>query len=201
MTMPAPVVAKLGDVADIRLGMSFRDRIEHHPDGSVAVVQMKDLSDENHVQVAEAVRTSLPPGKERFQIRQGDLLFRSRGNNNTVAIVREAIESAVAAAPLLLIRATEALPEYLQWFINSAAAQAQLKAKAVGTGVQMISADAVKALDVPLPSAAAQKLIADCAALSMREQRLMSELALRRHQLTGQILTNVAHQQAKVGLK
>lgn len=201
MTMTASVVARLGDVADIRLGLSFRDRLEHQPSGTVAVIQMKDLSDENYVHVAEAVRTFLPPGKERFQLRDGDLLFRSRGNNNTAAIVREAVAGAVAAAPLVLVRATKVLPEYLQWYINSAAAQAHFKAKAVGTSVQMISADALKALEVPLPSIASQRLIADCAALSMREQRLMSELAVRRHQLTGRILTNLAHQKAKVSSK
>lgn len=201
MNTTAATVAQLGDLADIRLGLSFRDRLEHDPDGNVAVVQMKDLTDEGNVDFSRTVRMFLPSGKERFRLRPGDLLFRSRGNKNTVAIVPEEITSAVPAAPLLLVRATRVLPEFLQWFINSAAAQTHLRVKAVGTSVQMVSADALKSLDVPLPPVGVQKLIAACARLSLREQLLMSELADRRHRLTAQLLSKVAQEKAKVGSK
>jgi restriction endonuclease S subunit len=99
---------------------------------------------------------------------------------------------------MLLIRRTDGvLPEYLCWFINAPPTQAHFTAFTQGTSVQMIGAEALKALDVPLPSAAAQRRIVRAAALATREQLLMAEIVAQRQRLTTHVLMQYARQAEK----
>lgn len=183
---------QIGDVAEVQMGYPFRSRVEHDPKGTVAVVQMKDMDDANRVHVDRAIRVELPQGKDRHLLRAGDLLFRSRGRSNGAALVAEGIGPSVLAAPMLLIRPHKVLPAYLCWYLNAPVTQDQLSALSEGTSVRMISAEALKALDVPLPTPAAQQRIVEAAALADQEQSLMARIAALRRRLTDHILmTNV----------
>jgi len=187
----------LGDVAEVQMGYPFRSRVEHDPKGTVAVVQMKDIDDANQVHVDRAIRVELPSGKDRHLLRAGDLLFRSRGRSNGAALVVEGIGASVLAAPMLLIRPHQVLPAYLCWYLNTSATQAQLSALSEGTSVRMISAEALKALDVPLPTPAAQQQIVEAAALADQEQSLMARIAALRQRLTDHVLMKNVHLSSK----
>ena len=184
----------LRKLADVQMGYPFRSRLEHDPRGDVAVIQMKDIDDANLLHSEEAIRVSLPKGKARHLLRTGDLVFRSRGRSNGAAQVLDGIGSAVLAAPMLLIRPHRVLPEYLCWYINAPATQAQLAALAEGTSVRMISAEALKALDIPLPSLAAQQRIVQAAVLAEQEQTLLAQIATLRQRLTTHILMRFARE-------
>ena len=188
---------KLHDVADVQMGYPFRSRLEHDPQGDVAVIQMKDIDDANLLHAEGAVRVTLPKGKTHHLLRPGDLLFRSRGRSNGAARVRSGIGTAVLSAPMLLIRPNRVLPDYLCWFINTPAVQAQLAAHAEGTSVRMISAEALKALDVPLPTRSMQERIVQAAALAEQEQALMARIAIQRERLITHILMQHACQATK----
>lgn len=185
---------KLDGLADVQMGYPFRSRLEHEPRGRIAVIQMKDMDDANLLHVDEAVRVSLPAGKAHHLLRAGDVLFRSRGRSNGAALVLEGIPPAVLAAPMLLIRPRGVLPEYLHWFINAPSTQARLAALAEGTSVQMISAEALKQVDVPLPSPARQRGIAQAAALAAREQALLADIAARRERVIAHRLMQSARE-------
>lgn len=184
----------LGDLAEVQMGYPFRSRLEHDPQGDVAVIQMKDIDDANLIHAEDAVKVTLPKGKSHHLLRAGDLLFRSRGRSNGAARVLDGVEAAVLSAPMLLIRPHSVLPEYLCWYINAPATQAKLAALAAGTSVQMISAEALKALELPLPSLAVQQRIAQAAALAEQEQSLLARIAALRRRLATHLLTKLAHE-------
>lgn len=184
----------LGELAEVQMGYPFRSRLEHDPQGDVAVIQMKDIDDANLLHAEEAVRVILPKGKTHHLLRAGDLLFRSRGRSNSAAQVLEGVGPAVLSAPMLLIRPHGVLPAYLCWYINTPAIQAQLAALAEGTSVRMISAEALKALDVPLPALGTQQRIVQAAALAEQEQTLLARIATLRQRLTTHLLMKFAHQ-------
>ena len=184
----------LGELAEVQMGYPFRSRLEHDPQGDVAVIQMKDIDDANLLHAEETIRVALPKGKTHHLLRAGDLLFRSRGRSNGAAQVLEGIGPAVLAAPMLLIRPHDVLPAYLCWYINTPATQAQLAGLAEGTSVRMISAEALKALEVPLPSQAAQQRIAQAAALAEQEQTLLARIATLRQRQTTHQLMNAAQE-------
>ncbi len=188
------VTMKLGDLADIQMGYPFRSRLEHDPQGTVAVIQMKDIDDANLLHAEQALRVTLPKANSRHLLRAGDLLFRSRGRSNGVAQVLDGVGQAVLSAPMLLIRPHGALPAYLCWYINTPATQANLAAMAEGTSVRMISAEALKALEVPLPSPAVQQRIVRIASLAAQEQSLLERLAALRQRMAEHQLLKLAHE-------
>jgi hypothetical protein len=185
-------MTKLGQVASIRMGYPFRSRLEHNAMGAIAVVQMKDIDDASALHVEDAVRVELADFKEHHLIRPGDLVFRSRGRTNSVALVSADIGPAILAAPMLLIRPVDVLPAYLLWYINLPATQATLAAQAEGTSVRMISKAALEALEVPLPSRRKQQLIVEVSALAMAEQGLLEQIAEERKCLADGVLLRYA---------
>lgn len=185
-------MTKLGHLASIRMGFPFRSRLEHDAAGAIAVVQMKDIDDANLLHVEEAVRVDLTDIKEHHLIREGDLVFRSRGRTNSVSLVSADVGPAVLAAPMLLIRPVDVLPAYLLWYINLPATQATLASQAEGTSVRMISKAALEALEMPVPSRRKQELIVEAADLATTEQHLMEQIAQKRKRLADGVLLRYA---------
>lgn len=179
---------RLGELAQVQMGYPFRTRLEQDPAGDVTVLQMKDIDVGNPVRVEGAICVSLHRGKSHHLLRPGDLLFRSRGQSTGAARVPEGIGAAVVSAPILRVRPQRVLSEYLCWFLNSPLAQAQLAAVAAGTSVRMISTDALKDLEVPLPPEAVQRRVAEAAILAERERSVMAQIAEERHRLTTHLL-------------
>jgi len=118
---------KVKELATVQMGYSFRSRLESVANGNVAVIQMKDLLDDNKVGCDDLIKVDMETVKDHHLARKGDLIFRSRGQVINAAILLDDPERAVVAAPLLRIRVVKPqrlLPEYLNWYINQRDAQA-----------------------------------------------------------------------------
>jgi len=182
---------KIKKLATVQMGYSFRSRLEASEGGGVAVIQMKDLLDDNTVGCDDLVRINMEAMKDHHLAQRGDLVFRSRGHVTTAAVLLEDPGKAVVAAPLLRIRVTKpdkVWPEYLNWYISQRDAQIFLTSRAKGTVQKMISKQAIEDLEVALPSLEKQKNIVELAALSAREQTLLHTLADKREQYISTVL-------------
>lgn len=185
--------APLGKIAEIATGHAFRTRLHTRPDGNLSVVQMKDLTDDNRVDPTGLSRIEHTPVKPHQLVRPGDLLFRSRGQTHTAALVTQDLGAAIAAAPLLRIRPREGvLPAYLAWFINLPATRARLASRAVGTALRMIRKQSLAELAVIVPPLERQQAIVELADLATEEQRLMARLADKRRRYMDRILIQAA---------
>ncbi len=186
---------KIKKLATVQMGYSFRSRMEASDTGDVAVIQMKDLMDDNTVGCDGLVKIKMEAMKEHHLAQRGDLVFRSRGQVTTASILLEDPGKAVVAAPLLRIRVTKPdkiLPEYLNWYISQRDAQIFLTSRAKGTVQKMISKQAIEDLEVALPSMEKQKAIVELALLIAREQALLHLLAEKREQYISTLLMQLA---------
>jgi excinuclease UvrABC nuclease subunit len=186
---------KIKKLATVQMGYSFRSRLEASEGGGVAVIQMKDLLDDNTVGCDDLVRINMEAMKDHHLAQRGDLVFRSRGSLTTAAVLLENPGKAVVAAPLFRIRVTKpdnVLPEYLSWYISQRDAQIFLTSRAKGTVQKMVSKQAVEDLEVALPSLEKQKIIVELAMLSAREQTLLHTLADKREQYISTVLMQFA---------
>ena len=188
-----PQMLHIKDIALVQMGVSFRSRIEPEADGTVAVIQMRDLTDDNKLSHRNLITIRMN-GLSDHLVKRKDLIFRSRGQTTTAAIIDTEIGPAVVAAPLLRVRVTSkrVLPEYLCWFVNQASAQAFLHSRATGTAMTMIGKAALDALQVPLPALETQERIVALADLANEEQRLMRELAKKKEKLVRGIQMRLA---------
>ena len=69
---------RMADIADIRSGYQFREKVEHDPHGSVPVIQIKDLTSDFQLQTNDLIRVTMPK-MEPYRVEQGDVLFLARG--------------------------------------------------------------------------------------------------------------------------
>ncbi len=194
----------LSDAAAVEMGYSFRSRVQPSRQGNVAIIQMRDLREDTSVDTTGLARIPMGRVRERQRVQPGDLVFRSRGNHTTAAIVDElpppeTAEAVIVAAPLLRIRVTcreTLLPEYLCWYIEQRAAQNYLARRAHGsTGLLMIDRRTLETLPVTVPAWERQKRIVQIARLHRREQYLQSALAGKRAQYITQKLTEYAQEE------
>ncbi len=180
---------RLKNIASVQMGYSFRTRLEQ-AGGQTAVIQMKDLTDDNRVDCEQLVRVEMEGLKKHHLVQTGDLIFRSRGLVTTAAILTEDPGVAVVAAPLFRIRvAHEAVsPQYLHWFINQPPAQKFLTSHSRGTAQQMIGMAALEDLEIALPPIARQRAIVELAGLAEQEQKLIRDIAGKRRQYLSTML-------------
>lgn len=181
----------LKNIADIQAGYSFRTRLESMVTGSVAVIQMKDLTSSNRVCCDELVKVDLDAPKEHHLIKPGDLVFRSRGLTSNAALLVDDPGNAVLAAPLLRIRVTSrsVLPEYLNWYISQLPAQSYLASCTAGTALKMISKQSLENLEVFVPPLDRQRLVVEMASLAAEEQRILKTLTEKRnHYISSKLL-------------
>lgn len=186
---------KIKKLATVQMGYSFRSRLEASEGGGVAVIQMKDLLEDNTVGCDGLMKIDMETVKEHHLARKGDLVFRSRGHIATSAVLLDDPGNAVVAAPLLRIRVTKpeaVLPEYLNWYISQRDAQIFLTSRAKGTVQKMISKQAIEELEVALPSMEKQKAIVELASLVAREQALLHLVAEKREQYISKLLMQLA---------
>lgn len=181
----------LKEIADIRTGYSFRTKIESDLEGNVLVVQLRELSERNIIDITTAVRISMSEISENYLIQKEDLVFRSRGMDSTAAIMNMDADNVIISAPFQRIRISkplEIIPEYLLWYINSKEAQTYFTANKTGTSVSMISTAVLADLPVVVPSLEIQKQIIEINTLAVKEIELQEELIKKKKLLTETVL-------------
>lgn len=181
----------LKDIADIRTGYSFRAKLEPDSEGNILVVQLKELSDKNTIDVSTAVKINMQDVSENNLLQKGDLVFRSRGMDSTAAIMDIASKNVILSAPFQRIRLrdiSKIIPEYLLWYINSKDTQSYFSANKTGTSVTMISTAVLADLPIVVPSIGIQKKIVEINTLSEKEIELQEELIKKKKLLTETIL-------------
>lgn len=184
----------LKEIADIRTGYSFRTKIQPDFTGNTLVVQLKELSEKNTIDVSTAVKIDMSDISENYLLQKGDLVFRSRGMDSTAAIMNMDADNVILSAPFQRIRISrplEIISEYLLWYINSKEAQTYFTANKTGTSVSMISTAVLAELPVVVPSLEIQKQIIEINTLALKEIELQEELIKKKKLLTETVLLNV----------
>lgn len=188
----------LSELATVHVGNTFREGVLPDPSGGVLAVQMKDVSDGTGIAAKGLVRIQFDDVRESHQLRQGDIVLRSRGSNVVCASVPELSMPAMLVAPLYRIRVAEPLvdPRYLAWFINEHGRK-YLESRSEGSDLKMVSLQSVKDLEVAVPSLSRQTEIVELAALVREEARIMESILRKRSKLVSSCLARAIHGESK----
>ena len=177
----------LGAIAEVSTGYPFRKKVESEEGGDLVLVQMKDIDGAGGV-VGPGTITLRSTGASyhRYLLRDGDLLFQSRGSRHPAAIVQPGIRG-IAAAGLHVIRADQhrVRPDYLAWWLNHPRSQAKITEDlARGSYIPFVSKADLLAFLVPVPTMPVQQRIVEIDRLRRRER----ELATQHMELTEQLV-------------
>lgn len=171
-------------------------------EGALAI-QLRDISPEGSIDPDQLMRVQLGDVADRYFVRAGDVLFRSRGERNTASVLDGRFqESAVAVLPLIILRPFPniVMPEYLAWAINQAPAQRHFDSAARGTNIRMIPRASLDNLEIDVPSLEMQRTIMAIDALAERERELALNAAEARRMLVRRLLVeraSMAHRKNK----
>ncbi len=174
----------LEDIATIRSGYLFRERIKPDASGQYRVIQVGDITPDARLSMESFVRVSLPDVKRSQILVQGDVLFISRGQRKHAVTVEEPIENTIVTSQFFVLRPVkEILPDYLAWYINQRPAQRYIEEHSTGTSASLINLIALKRLPVETPPIGIQTLVTKIHRLSLREKDLLVAIQYRRRAL------------------
>lgn len=175
---------KLGDIATVRSGYTFRGAIEPVPDGDVRILQIKDLELGWQEDYEALPAISWEQRVEPPFLRQGEIVVAARGNRN-VAVVYSSEIPVVATSQFLIVtlrrEAREIAPEYLCWVLNHPMTQQMFNRS--GTNIQLITKAALLDVEIPVPPTHTQRQLIELQRVWQQEDKLISKLQKNRRQL------------------
>lgn len=187
---------RLEELSEIHSGYTARGRLDPLSEGGVPALQLRDVGASGAELGPDFQRYDLDKLSDRYFVRGGEVVFRSRGEPNAAAAIPDPLpEPVVVIVPLVIIRPDidRVLPEYLAWAINQPDAQRRLGAEAQGTSLRMIPMAALEDLDIAVPDLPTQKRIVELDALARQEGQLLRRLAALREKLVSAILGEAAN--------
>ncbi len=184
---------RLADIAEIRTGFPFRGRVEPVPDGTLAVVQMKDVDELAGLNPEGCLRIADEPKRyDKHLLDVGDVLLQSRGNKFPAVVLDKPLHG-VAALGLMVIRPSPVIvPEYLSWILNHPRTRQALRATARGTYIPFLSRADIEELRLPVPAIGIQHQIVAIDLLQRQEQRLVADLSELNHKFIDALVWKAA---------
>jgi hypothetical protein len=186
---------RLADACTVHTGYTARGRLEPTTAGGVLAIQLRDISPEGLVDPERLTRVQLEGLADRYFVRAGDVVFRSRGERNTASALDERLrEPALAVLPLMVLRPNRNVvtPAYLAWAINQPPAQRHFDMAARGTNIRMIPRSSLDDLELDVPDIETQERIVVIDALAERERELTQVAADTRRKMMSLILVERA---------
>lgn len=184
--------ARIKDLCQIQPGYTGHRRLAiAGPGKGVPLLSLREDAPDGLANPGDLVRVWPERPLDRYLVRAGDLVFRTRGERTTATAIDPRFrEPAVALIPLFILRPDRdrVMPEYLEWAINHSVAQRHFDRVARGTGTRMILRPGLEDLQISLPSLRTQRLVVAFHNLADREFKLTLRVAERRRELASHLL-------------
>ena len=182
-------MVKLIDVAKIRLGYSFRERLKEEVDGNLPIIQFKDLRGSVFNNADICIHLSADKIKPVHWLKYGEILLSNRGNYK--AAVNYCRYPCVASGVffILTIQDKNFLPEYIATFLNSQEGQKSLTKRHNISGVSSINRVELEQIDIPLLPIEKQKQLVELFLLYEKEVDIFEKIKQSRKKLINSILS------------
>ena len=122
----------LSEVCTILTGFTARGRLEPAEQDGILALQLRDISPGGSIALDSVMRIHLDDVPERYFVRTGDVVFRSRGERNTAAVVDESIPEPALGG--LAAHDSSAKPAIALWRISGLGNQSGTSAAQIRGG-------------------------------------------------------------------
>lgn len=184
-------IKALGDIAEVRTGFTFREKIgELSTSGNAHVAQIKDVRGTLEATNTTALRAHQLPkiqwqGKDKAFVSPGAVLLPSRGAKGgyfrascLMQDPQSELPVVVTSQFLVITPKPGILPEFICWSLNRPEMQHVLSqgAGSQGTSLVMLNTKAAKSLELTVPDMTIQQKIVHLNELWEKEQQLTQAL-------------------------
>lgn len=183
---------RLSDIAEIRSGYQFREKVEHDPRGRVPVIQIKDVSSDFRLSTDDLIRVSMDK-IEPYLVHQGDVLFLARGHRLGAAAVTAPVAGTIATGYFFILRPSDRVrPRFLAWAINQKEFQDRMRPLVRGSHIPLITKRDFEDLTLDVPPVDVQQRIEAIDELHRRERDLVGQIEQKRAELVHAICARAA---------
>jgi len=174
----------LSALAEVRTGYSFRGALPENLEGSLRVLQIKDVRHQTVIEPGALTKINWDARTKPPLLSVEDIAVIARGESNRAAIFLSK-EQVVATSQLFIIkvRMKSILPEYLCWVINLPQSQRFLAGGSSGTNIQAVSKAALLDMPIPVPSLDVQHKLIALQKVWDEEDQLIARLQKNREQM------------------
>ena len=172
-------LTRIADCAEVLPGYALKARAEHEPEGTHQVILGKHLAEGQPYRYLPEHKLRITPkgSLDKYQVREGDVLFVSRGSRNCAAVVESVPDPTVASATFYILRPHNGIdPKYLAWCLNQAPTQARINQVRTGAGTPIIQRMIFADLTLPVPPLDRQRKLAELGGLMAKERTLRQKL-------------------------
>jgi len=145
----------LHQFAAIYSGYTYRSQPMEEPKGEYIFLQPRDINLATYaLNVDSALRTNDFPGPQKYLLEKGDVLIVSKGKNSPAVVFDSASKNVVASSAFVIVRAIpeQLNPYYLAWYLGQTDTQNYFLSRKSGTTVLNLPIEAIKNMEIPLPS-------------------------------------------------
>lgn len=174
----------LRSLTEIRVGHSFRSRIQDDPQGDIRVLQIRDVKDGTDIQPESLPRMAWPAAGKPPLLKSGDVVLPSRGDRYDAALIHSNAPM-LASGQLYILRPSHPglTSDYLCWYLNQPESRSYILKNRAGTGIPTLSRPVLGDLPVPVPSLETQHKIVELQQLWEKEQSLTRQLLSNRQNM------------------
>ncbi len=184
------MIIKLHEIADIKTGITFRNRLLDNLEGEIKVIQMKDVDEFGNIS-ERLVHISKDLVKPKHLLLPGQIILLAKGKYTSACLIPDSDKNLVISSAFFSIKIKQnqhVLPKYLQWFLNQPVARNYFKSFATGTSMFSLPMSVLKNLDVPLPTMPVQEKVVKMIELRQQEKSVVMQLEEEKEKYVQQLL-------------
>jgi len=176
----------LKNISKVRIGYQLRGRLEHDPNGTHRIIQMRDIGANGTVSSGGLSSFTPRRDSDRYLVGADDILFLARGNRNRAYLPENLGDATVASSHFFIItpETGQIRPAYLAWYLNSRPAQAYLQASAQGTTVMLVQRAVFEEIEIEVPPLDVQARVVAVSSLRDTQRTLVQQLEMKQDLLT-----------------
>ena len=150
----------ISSVAQIIMGYTFREAIKEHREGSVYVVQARNINDQLVLTEQALTKINIETSHTKAFVQDGDVVISTRGSFK--AAVLRSTQKIIASSSVYLLRLSpdcQILPEFLAIYLNSPVGQKEIAQTATSAAIKLILKKDLENIKIPVLSVFKQKHI------------------------------------------
>lgn len=165
----------LSEISEIQIGYQSREGIRSQLDGNSFLLQARDFDKMRQVNWSNLIRFNPSGVVNKVEIKQGDVLFLAKGQDNFACLVTWTISNVLASNSFYILRPNQSiiLSDYLAWWLNQTPAQEFIKLNRSGSSLPFLSVSALSRLEIPAPELEIQHKIGELEKLRVKEENLL----------------------------
>lgn len=185
---------KLSEIANIKLGYSFRASVAEEKAGDIYIITAKNINDNGQIDLDFSLKLEDRGFKADHFLENEDVIINTRLNFKAGIYLSSSKMKAIAASPLIVIRVKDRktiLPEYLNIYLNSDKMQRELMSFSDTGIIPFINLSQIKDINIVSPEIEKQKQIIKFDKLSKVEKQINNKIILLKRKMYKKILSEL----------